>query len=180
MPLSESWRGCRRRIEPNPVENDLNRTLCNQPWTDLSPISRVGAVLVGFFFFYCISNPQPTMKAVSGQNKVHGICQGPIDCSRTSSFYVWNSVQSLDRLGRLENMRDYSAQTLFQSCMKEALVSSSSIGRYFHSLMLCIQISSADHDVAHLPRCPEEWFWRGYHGVWHARTIQVWRGVETV
>ena len=27
--------------------------------------------------------------------------------------------------------------------------------------------------VAHPPGCPEGWFWRGCHDVWHARTIQV-------
>ena len=39
-------------------------------------------------------------------------------------------------------------------------------------------ISSADYGVAHLPRCPEGWFWRGCGGVWHDWTMQVsvsWR-----
>ena len=34
-------------------------------------------------------------------------------------------------------------------------------------------ISSADHSIVHPPRCPEGWFWRGCHGVWHFRTMQV-------
>ena len=34
-------------------------------------------------------------------------------------------------------------------------------------------ISSADHGVTHPPRCPEGWFWRGCHGLLHARTVQV-------
>ena len=34
-------------------------------------------------------------------------------------------------------------------------------------------ISSADHSVAHPPRCPEGWFWRGCHGKRHAWTLQV-------
>ena len=34
-------------------------------------------------------------------------------------------------------------------------------------------ISSADHGVAHPPRCPEGWFWRGCRGLWHGRTMQV-------
>ena len=34
-------------------------------------------------------------------------------------------------------------------------------------------ISSADYSVAHPPRRPEGWFWRGCRGTWHARTIQV-------
>ena len=28
--------------------------------------------------------------------------------------------------------------------------------------------SSADYSIAHPPRCPEGWFWRGCCGVWHA------------
>ena len=34
-------------------------------------------------------------------------------------------------------------------------------------------ISSADHGVAHLVRCPEGWLRRGCRGVWHARIMQV-------
>ena len=34
-------------------------------------------------------------------------------------------------------------------------------------------ISSADHSITHPPRCPEGWFGRGCHGVWHAQTMQV-------
>ena len=34
-------------------------------------------------------------------------------------------------------------------------------------------ISSADHSVAHPPRYPDGWFWRGCRDVWHARTMQV-------
>ena len=34
-------------------------------------------------------------------------------------------------------------------------------------------ISIADYGVAHSPRCPDGWFWRGCHSVWHARTRQV-------
>ena len=34
-------------------------------------------------------------------------------------------------------------------------------------------ISSADYGVARPPRSPEEWFWRGFRSVWHARTMQV-------
>ena len=46
------------------------------------------------------------------------------------------SVQSLDRLGRRGDMWDDSAEILFQSFLQEALVSSSSMGKYVHSLML--------------------------------------------
>ena len=34
-------------------------------------------------------------------------------------------------------------------------------------------ICSADHGVAHPPRCQEGWFGRGCRGVWHAWTMQV-------
>ena len=34
-------------------------------------------------------------------------------------------------------------------------------------------ISCADHGIAHPPRRPEGWFWRGCRGVWYARTMQV-------
>ena len=34
-------------------------------------------------------------------------------------------------------------------------------------------IFSADHGVAHPPRCPKWWFWRGCHGMWHALTMRV-------
>ena len=51
----------------------------------------------------------------------------------------FSSVQSLDWLGHWGDMRDDSAEILFQSFLQEALVSSSSMGRYVHSLMLSIQ-----------------------------------------
>ena len=51
----------------------------------------------------------------------------------------FSSVQSLDRLGRQEDMRDDLAEILFQSFLQEASVSSSGIGRDVHSLMLSIQ-----------------------------------------
>ena len=53
---------------------------------------------------------------------------------------VWfSSVQSLDCLGHQEDMRDDSAESLFQSFLQQALVSGSGRGRYVHSLMLSIQ-----------------------------------------
>ena len=48
------------------------------------------------------------------------------------------SVQSLDRLGRLGDMRDDSAEIFFQSFLQEAIVSNSGMGRDVHSLMLSI------------------------------------------
>ena len=53
----------------------------------------------------------------------------------------FSSVQSLDRFGRRGDMRDDSAEILFQSFLQEALVSSSGMGRDVHSLMLSSSIS---------------------------------------
>ena len=48
------------------------------------------------------------------------------------------SVQFLNRLGRRGDMRDDSAEILFQSFLREAMVSSSGMGRDGHSLTLSI------------------------------------------
>ena len=50
-----------------------------------------------------------------------------------------SSLQSLDRLGHWGNMRDDSAEILFQSFLKEAFVSSSGLGRNVHSLTFSVQ-----------------------------------------
>ena len=60
-------------------------------------------------------------------------------------------------------MADDSAEILFQSFLRDAIVSSSGMGRDVHSLTLFSQISSADHGVAHFPRYPEGWVWKGCH-----------------
>ena len=52
---------------------------------------------------------------------------------------MFSSVQSLDRLGRRGDMIDDSAEALFQSFQKGAVVSSFGMGRDVHSLMLSIQ-----------------------------------------
>ena len=49
------------------------------------------------------------------------------------------SVQSLDQLALWRDMREDSAEILFQSFLQEALVSSSGMGRDVHFLMLSIQ-----------------------------------------
>ena len=46
----------------------------------------------------------------------------------------FSAVQSLDLLDRRGDMRDDSAEILFQSFLQEVLVSRSGIGRAFHSL----------------------------------------------
>ena len=51
----------------------------------------------------------------------------------------FSSVQSLDRLDRLGDRTDDSAEILLQSFLQEATVSSSDKGRDIHSLMLSIQ-----------------------------------------
>ena len=51
----------------------------------------------------------------------------------------FSSVQSLDRSGRSGDMRDDSAEILFQSFPQEAIMSSAGMGRDVHSLMLFIQ-----------------------------------------
>ena len=62
---------------------------------------------------------------------------------------------------RRRDMRDNSAEILFQCFLQEAIVSSSGMGRDVSTLW-CFpsSISSADQGVAHSPRCPEERFWR--------------------
>ena len=47
-------------------------------------------------------------------------------------------VQTPDRLGRREDMRDDSAEVLFQSFLQETLAISSGMGRDVRSLMLSI------------------------------------------
>ena len=57
-----------------------------------------------------------------------------------------SSVQSLDRLDCLGDMRDDSAEVLFQSFLQEALVSSSGFGRGAHPYLL-ISCSVINHTV---------------------------------
>ena len=59
----------------------------------------------------------------------------------------FSSFQSLDESGRRGDMTDDSAEILFQSFLQEAIVSSSGVGRDFHSWMLSI------HHFLFRPRC---------------------------
>ena len=70
-------------------------------------------------------------------------------------------------------MKEDSAETLFQSFLREAVVCSS--GRAGMSTLWHrpSNISSADHGIAHPSRRPEEWFWGGCRGTQHAQTMQV-------
>ena len=72
-------------------------------------------------------------------------CAPPTPIARHTTS-TSSSVQSLDRLGRRGDMRDDSAETLFQSFLQEALrssgpsaVRSCGMGRDVHSLMFSIQ-----------------------------------------
>ena len=70
----------------------------------------------------------------------------------------------------VEGLRVDSAEMLFQSFrMKLAVLAWAGM-----STLWCrpSSISSAVYGVAHHPRCPEEWFWKGCCGIWHARTMQ--------
>ena len=63
----------------------------------------------------------------------------------------FSSVQSLDRLDRLGDRTDDSAEILLQSFLQEALVSSSGMDRNVRFLRCCpSSISSANHGVATL------------------------------
>ena len=68
---------------------------------------------------------------------------------------MFSSVQSLDRLDRRGDIRDDSAEILFQSFLQEVIVSSSSMGKDVHFLMLSIQ-----HFLCRRRRPPSEVPWR--------------------
>ena len=73
-----------------------------------------------------------------------------------------SSVKSLDRLGRRRDTRDDSAEIIFQSFLREALVSSSGMGRDGHSLTLSI------HHFLCRPRPRRLTFsWWEYFGLCH-------------
>ena len=82
-------------------------------------------------------------------------------------------VQSLEQMGRRGDIRDDSAEILFQSFMRETLVSSSGIGRSVHSLMLSIQHFLCRPRRRPPSKVPRRMFCGGCHGVWHARTMQI-------
>ena len=84
-----------------------------------------------------------------------------------------SSVQSLDQLVHWRDMRDDSAEILFQTFLQEAHLEQFA-GAWTSILWCCpSSISLCRSRIAHPPRCLEGWFWRGFHGVWHARTMQV-------
>ena len=69
-----------------------------------------------------------------------GILVPPPPSGTSPETVQFSSVQFLDRLGRRGDMRDDSAEILFQFFLQEALASSSGMGRDVHSLMLFIQL----------------------------------------
>ena len=95
----------------------------------------------------------------------------------------FSSVQSLDRMGRLGawgTIQQRSSSSLFCRGPFWAVLAWAGMS----TLWCCpTSISSADQGVAHSPRSPEGWFWRGFRGVWHAWTMQVsvsWQLPENV
>ena len=96
----------------------------------------------------------------------------------------FSSVRSHDRLSRRGDMGHDSAEILFQSFFRRRPLWTVLAWAGMPTLWCCpSSISSADHGVAHPPRCCEGWFWRGCRGVWHARTMQVsvsWQSPEEV
>ena len=73
-------------------------------------------------------------------------------------------------VGTWETIQQRSSSSLF--CRRPSWAV---LARAGMSTLWCCpsSISSADYSVAHPPRRPEGWFWRGCRGTWHARTIQV-------
>ena len=62
---------------------------------------------------------------------------------------TFSSARSFDQLGRQGDMRDHSAEILFQSFLRDIIVSSSDIGRDVHSLA-----SSSQHFLCRSWRRP--------------------------
>ena len=96
-----------------------------------------------------------------------------LDSSLDWTAVQLSSFQSLDRLGHRGTrgtIRQRSCSSLL--CRRPLCVV---LGWADKPTLWCCpsSIFSADHGVAHPPRCPEGWFWRGCHDVWHARTMQV-------
>ena len=67
------------------------------------------------------------------------------------------SVQSLDRFGHPGDLSNDSAETVFQSFLRETMNSSG----MSHSLMLIVRQAFLLPTAA---GCPEGWFGRGCHG----------------
>ena len=65
------------------------------------------------------------------------------------SVVQFSSVRTLDRFGRQEDVKDDSADILFQPFLQEALLSSCGIFRDVHSFTLSIQ-----HSLCRPRRCP--------------------------
>ena len=82
-----------------------------------------------------------TRKDTFGRGKCFWLAINEVYYKRgcTERSLRFSSVQSLDRLDRRGNMRDDSAEILFQSFLQEAFVSRFGMGKYVHSLMLSIQ-----------------------------------------
>ena len=73
----------------------------------------------------------------SGLTSAHYVIEGKGE--QVFISILISSVQSFDQLGRRRDLRDNSAEILFQSFLQEAAVSSSGMSRNVHSLILSIQ-----------------------------------------
>ena len=91
-----------------------------------------------------------------------------VDKPGTRTTWVQPSDR-LDRRGTWQTIQQRFSSSVFCRSLWAVLA------RAGVSTLWCCpsSISSADHSVAHPPRCHKGWFWRGYCGVWPARTMQV-------
>lgn len=83
--------------------------------------------------FWAWYNRVPTQRDFSDRDMDLNQYLSPLFVAQFISF------QSLDRLGCRGDMRDNSAEILFQSFLREAMVSSSGVDRDLHSLTLSTQ-----------------------------------------
>ena len=147
--------------------------LCSSLWTihsDQSSSSSRG-MLWQSDWLSCVGDWQPwnppTLK--SAYNWLTYCC-----CFRVSVFLVEvSSVQSCDQMGRWGNMKDDSAEILFQYVLQELLWAvlawaGMSILRCCPPFLLPTTVLPTIQ-----PRCPEGRMLRGCHGMWHARTMQI-------
>ena len=85
----------------------------------------------------------------------------------------FSSIQSLDRLGHCRDMRNHSAETLFQSFLQKALVSSCDIGRDVNSLMSSIQHFLCQSQCCPPSKVPWRMVLERLDSMWHAQTLHV-------
>ena len=94
-------------------------------------------------------------------------------CSKLLASCI-SSVQSLDRLACRGDNYDkwFSSDSLPVVFCRRPLWAVLALAGMLTLWCWPSSISSADHGVAHPPRCPEEWFRRSCRSVWHTQTMQ--------